>query len=51
MKGKKEYKKPQVEEIQLVVQGPVLANCNSVEPTIAASPSTCNTPTGDCAQT
>jgi hypothetical protein len=50
MKGKKEYKKPQVEEIQLVVQGPILANCNSVDTTIATG-LPCNSPTGDCAQT
>jgi hypothetical protein len=50
MKEKKVYKKPQVEEVQLVVQGPVLANCNSVEPLVAASPDTCNTPTAICAQ-
>jgi hypothetical protein len=50
MKNKKAYEKPQVEEIQLVVQGPVLANCNSVEPLIAAPPNTCNFTGANCAQ-
>lgn len=48
MKNKKVYTKPRVEEIQLVVQSPILALCNSVSPGIEAFPSTCNFPTAIC---
>jgi hypothetical protein len=50
MKEKKEYKQPRITEVQLLVQSPVLANCNSVEPSISDL-TTCNTPTAGCAQT
>ena len=33
MKSKKQYRKPQLTEVRLVIQSPVLANCESVEPT------------------
>lgn len=30
MKTKKQYNKPQITQVRLVIQSPVLANCNSV---------------------
>ena len=42
MKEKKQYQKPQVTQVQLTLQNPVLALCNSVAPTVATAPLTCN---------
>ena len=50
MKTKKQYSKPQITQVHLVVQNPVLANCNSVSennPYLV----TCNVPDAPCADT
>jgi hypothetical protein len=51
MKAKKAYNKPQLTQVRLVVQTPVLANCNSLATSIQASPATCNFAGADCADT
>lgn len=35
MKTKKQYTKPRLTQVQLAIQNPVLANCNSVNTTVA----------------
>jgi hypothetical protein len=35
MKAKKQYTKPQLTQVGLAIQNPVLASCNSVNPDIA----------------
>ena len=50
MKTKKQYSKPQLTQVRLVIQNPVLANCNSVN-TENPFPGTCNFPGADCADT
>jgi hypothetical protein len=49
MKTKKQYSKPQLTQVCLVIQNPVLANCNSVN-LAEMYPGTCNFPTAECAQ-
>ena len=49
MKTKKQYSKPQLTQVRLVIQNPVLANCNSVNNIIPGDPATCNFPGADCA--
>jgi hypothetical protein len=48
MKEKKQYQKPQVSQVQLTLQNPVLSLCNSIAPTVAQSPQTCNYLQADC---
>ena len=47
MKPKKEYGKPQLTQVRLKIQNPVLANCNSVN-TAFSGLGTCNFPEADC---
>jgi hypothetical protein len=49
MKAKKQYTKPQLTQVRLVIQNPVLANCNSVNSVVSESPDTCNFAGADCA--
>jgi hypothetical protein len=48
MKIKKQYSKPQLRQVRLAIQNPILANCNSVNQ-INSDLGTCNFPTADCA--
>jgi hypothetical protein len=48
MKTKKQYSKPQLTQVQLAIQNPVLSNCNSVNQ-INSDLGTCNFPNADCA--
>jgi hypothetical protein len=48
MKEKKQYQKPQVSQVQLTLQNPVLSLCNSVAPTVAQAPQTCNFLSANC---
>jgi hypothetical protein len=50
MKTKKHYSKPQLTQVRLAIQNPVLANCNSVNQ-INSDLGTCGVPTADCADT
>lgn len=50
MKAKKQYTKPQLTQVRLAIQNPVLANCNSVNP-VVEDLSTCNIPGANCADT
>lgn len=50
MKGKKRYSKPQVTQVRLVIQNPVLAECNSQVQIVPQDPQTCNFPSAQCAQ-
>jgi hypothetical protein len=50
MKAKKQYTKPQLTQVRLAIQNPVLANCNSVNPIVEAG-TTCNVPGANCADT
>lgn len=45
---KKDYKKPQVIEVKLVVQNPILANCQ--ETGLPDDQGTCQVSGADCAQ-
>ena len=47
MKAKKQYSKPQLTQVRLTIQNPVLANCNSVN-MIFSGWGTCNFPEADC---
>ena len=48
MKEKKKYQKPQVAQVQLTLQNPVLALCYSVSPQVPNFPLTCNYLQADC---
>ena len=48
MKVKKAYSKPQLTQVRLTIQNPVLANCNTVNQFNPAEPATCNYLTADC---
>jgi hypothetical protein len=50
MKAKKQYTKPQLTQVRLAIQNPVLADCNSVN-SINSELGSCNLPTADCAPT
>jgi hypothetical protein len=50
MKSKKHYTKPQLTQVRLAIQNPVLANCNSVN-TTNPGVGTCNFAGADCADT
>ena len=47
MKPKKQYRKPQLTQVRLTIQNPVLANCNSVNIAFSGL-GTCNFPEADC---
>ena len=47
MKAKKVYRKPQLTQVRLAIQNPVLANCNSVNMAFSGF-GNCNFPEGDC---
>ncbi len=48
MKVKKVYSKPQLTQVRLTIQNPVLANCNSVNSLNPGDPASCNFPEADC---
>jgi hypothetical protein len=48
MKSKKHYSKPQLTQVRLAIQNPVLANCNSVN-LISSDLGDCGLPGSDCA--
>jgi hypothetical protein len=48
MKPKKQYTKPQLTQVRLAIQNPVLANCNSVNPAVETG-TICNQPGALCA--
>ena len=50
MKTKKQYKKPQLTQVRLAIQNPVLANCASVND-INPDGLPCNEPGAACADT
>jgi hypothetical protein len=50
MKTKKHYSKPQLTQVRLAIQNPVLANCNSVNQ-INSDLGECNQLGADCADT
>ncbi len=50
MKTKKQYSKPQLTQVRLAIQNPILANCNSANE-INSDLGTCNFPGADCADT
>ena len=50
MKSKKQYKKPQLTQVRLAIQNPVLANCNSANQ-INSDLGDCGWPGSDCADT
>jgi hypothetical protein len=50
MKTKKQYTKPRLTQVQLAIQNPVLANCNSVNTTISGF-DVCNVPGAACPDT
>jgi hypothetical protein len=47
MKAKKVYRKPQLTQVRLAIQNPVLANCNSVNLAFSGL-GDCNFPDADC---
>jgi hypothetical protein len=47
MKPKKQYRTPQLTQVRLVIQNPVLANCNSVNQAFSGL-GLCNFPEADC---
>ena len=48
MKAKKVYRKPQLTQVKLAIQNPVLANCNSVNTEFSGF-TACNFPEAPCA--
>ena len=48
MKTKKQYSKPQLTQIRLAMQNPVLLNCASTNDLSPVEP--CNSPTASCPQ-
>ena len=50
MKTKKQYSKPQLTQVRLAIQNPVLANCNSVT-NVNPDVGTCNFPGAQCSDT
>ena len=48
MKTKKQYSKPQLTQVRLVLQSPVLANCNSVNLFVQGDAPFCNSPIALC---
>ena len=50
MKTKKQYKKPQLTQVRLAIQNPILANCNSVNQ-INSDLGECGFSGADCADT
>ncbi len=51
MKTKKQYNKPQLTQVRLVIQNPILANCASVNSPNWEGDLNCNTPGAACADT
>lgn len=51
MKAKKQYSKPQLTQVRLVIQNPILANCSSVNSANWRDDPGCGSPGAPCADT